>query len=276
MNPTPLVSICIPTFSRFAYLREAVASAQAQTHSSIEIVIGDDGDCRDIREWSTAEASRDARVRYQKNERRLGLAGNWNAVARAVRGEYLTIIGDDDMLLPEFAKRLLAANATGAAFGAVFESLAHRCPGPAARAGERRFHQCFRSRSPCPRRARRPARWVWRNAVPMSSSLIRAVDVKRLLFKEDLNTPEVELFARLAAEGDVRVRAGLSGRVSDTRGLGDFDGALVGAAREVPRPDRGARGGEQREFMGQLLLAAVTRALEEADTRAARDFVAHR
>jgi hypothetical protein len=42
---------------------------------------------------------------------------------------------------------------------------------------------------------------VWRNSIPMSSSIVRTADVRRLEFKPDINTPELELFARLSGEG---------------------------------------------------------------------------
>jgi len=44
-------------------------------------------------------------------------------------------------------------------------------------------------------------RCVWSNSVPMTAALVRADAIKRLGIKTDLNTPEIELFARLAAEG---------------------------------------------------------------------------
>ena len=52
-------------------------------------------------------ARRDPRVRFQRNERNLGMSANFNALARAARGEFLVAIGDDDRLLPEFVSRLV-------------------------------------------------------------------------------------------------------------------------------------------------------------------------
>ena len=104
---TPRVSICIPTVDRLPYLRESVASAQSQSLRALEILIGDDGDSDELRMWALGAAAADERVRYLKTPRRLGLAGNWNFLAELATGEFLTIIGDDDRLLPEFAERLL-------------------------------------------------------------------------------------------------------------------------------------------------------------------------
>src|SRR5918911_1825747 len=107
MKEPVLVSIAIPTFNRLDYLKEAVASALAQTYERVEVLIGDDGREEAIRAWGEEIARRDARVRYRRNPYNLGLAGNWNALADAARGEFLVIIGDDDRLLPEFVETLI-------------------------------------------------------------------------------------------------------------------------------------------------------------------------
>src|SRR5437870_5191686 len=98
----PLVTIAIPTYERLSYLVEAVGSALAQSYEKIEVLVGDDGSNPAIREWCEEQTKSDSRFRYQKNNRNLGLAGNWNALADAARGEYINIIGDDDRLLPNF------------------------------------------------------------------------------------------------------------------------------------------------------------------------------
>src|SRR5690606_17098116 len=46
-----------------------------------------------------------------------------------------------------------------------------------------------------------PARAAWRNSIPMCASLVRTSELRRLEFKEDLNTPELEMFVRLAEAG---------------------------------------------------------------------------
>ena len=42
---------------------------------------------------------------------------------------------------------------------------------------------------------------AWRQSIPMSASLLRTADLQRLRFREDLNTPDVEFFIRLARQG---------------------------------------------------------------------------
>jgi glycosyltransferase involved in cell wall biosynthesis len=196
----PSVSICIPTFDRLAYLQESVASARAQSTADVEILIGDDGDSTAIREWSLGEAGRDPRVRYLKTPGRLRLAGNWNFLADRAAGQFLTLIGDDDRLLPEFISRLWGAAQDGA--DVVFSN--HYLIDDGGRRLTDASRQATRHYARDGLRSGQlddPEVVVWKNSVPMSSAMVRTATVRRLRFREDLNTPELELFVRLAADG---------------------------------------------------------------------------
>jgi glycosyltransferase involved in cell wall biosynthesis len=196
----PRLSICIPTYERLGYLREAVASAQAQTIADIEIVISDDGNSEKLAAWARGAALDDPRISYFKNAERLGLAANWEACARRARGEYVTLMGDDDRLRPTFAERLLEAAEGGV--DVVFANhyvidAAGQVSDDETASVQRRFRRDEMTPGPLSD----PEPWVWRNSIPMSSAIIRADVVRRLGFKSDLNTPEIEFYARLAREG---------------------------------------------------------------------------
>ncbi len=277
---SPRASICIPTHSarRLPYLREAVASALAQTCGDIEVIVSDDGKDPAIREFGEERMRADARVRYRRNAERLGLGGNWNAVTAEARGEYLVIIGDDDRLLPRFVEALLS---TGPADTAVFFSNHHVIDSNGSRvdALTHEFLASYGRDALPPGEVANPAAWVWRNSVPMSASLVRTADARRLGIKPDLNTPEIELFARLAAEGqrfvfvpeylaEYRVHpqsqsaAGLAG----DRLIKYLDPI------EVPAPVEPTK----RRFMGDLLTSSVTNALRAGDVEKARVLLRHR
>lgn len=200
----PLVTIGIPTLRRLSYLKEAVSAALAQTYANIEVLVSQDVD-RDglnpeIRAWCLAKAEQDSRFRYQACERNLGLAGNWNAVAKAAQGKYLVITGDDDRLLPNFVKNLVEKmdESTHVIF-----SNHYIIDGEGNRNLEKseeaviRFH---RSTMPGGVLAL-PEKYVWQNAIPMLSALVLTEDVRRFPFSEELNTPEIELFLRIAQAG---------------------------------------------------------------------------
>lgn len=198
--PHPVLSICIPTFNRLGYLREAVASARTQTLHEIEIVIGDDGDSTELAEWCHAAVIADNRVRYEKTPHRLGLAGNWNFLAGLARAPYLTLIGDDDRLLPNFAEGLLRQADQSAE---VIFCNQHMIDGEGRRldGATKETARLYGRTGLAPGGLKEPAALAWRSVVPMSASIVKSEVVRRLRFKEDINTPDLELFVRIAAEG---------------------------------------------------------------------------
>ena len=72
----PLVSVCIPAYNNEGTIEETVRSVLAQTYNNLELVVVDD--CSTDRTAALAEAFTDARVRVVRNEKNLGMAGNWN------------------------------------------------------------------------------------------------------------------------------------------------------------------------------------------------------
>ena len=103
----PLVSILIPTYKRAALLPKAIQSALDQTYPSIEVLILDDCSPDDTTAASALFTS-DPRVRYIRHAANLGLPRNWQFGIDAARGEFFTILHDDDALEPTFVKELLA------------------------------------------------------------------------------------------------------------------------------------------------------------------------
>jgi GT2 family glycosyltransferase len=196
----PALSICIPTFNRLGYLREAVASARRQTLQEIEIVIGDDGDSAEIGEWCRTTVAEDGRIRYEKTPRRLGLAGNWNFLTSLARAPYLTLMGDDDRLLPTFAQTLLrlADGDSDVVFcnHHIIDSRGRRLD-DVTRATTERYGRAALAPGPL----KEPAKLTWGSVIAMSASIVKVEAVRRLGFKNDMNTPDLELFVRLAGNG---------------------------------------------------------------------------
>jgi glycosyltransferase involved in cell wall biosynthesis len=103
----PLVSILIPTYNRAALLPQAIQSALDQTYPSIEILILDDCSPDDTTS-AAAPFTNDPRVRYIRHQTNLGLPRNWQYGIDNARGEFFTILHDDDAFEPTFVKTLLA------------------------------------------------------------------------------------------------------------------------------------------------------------------------
>ncbi len=195
----PLVTIAIPTYQRLAYLQEAVASAQAQTYAPIEILISDDGPGTEIGAWVQTVLPQDPRIRYLKTPRNLGLTGNWNFILDAARGDWLIYIGDDDRLLPECVSKLAELIQPDAAVVFSNHYLIDAAGQRLAAESEQNTRAYERHHLPAGRLAH-VEDWVWRNAIPLCSALLRTADVRRIRFKEDLNTPELVFLLPLAQE----------------------------------------------------------------------------
>jgi glycosyltransferase involved in cell wall biosynthesis len=109
----PLVSVCVPTYNGAAYLKECLASIQAQTFGDFEVVITDDASGDETIAIATEFARRDGRFRIHPNHQRLGLVGNWNQSIRLARGEWIKLVFQDDLLLPDCLERMVAVAQRG-------------------------------------------------------------------------------------------------------------------------------------------------------------------
>lgn len=103
----PTVSICIPTYNYRHYLSDALTSCLSQTFRDIEVLVVDncsnDGSMELIEEF----ARRDPRVVAHRNERNIGMAGNFNRCLELARGRYLKFLCADDTLEPGCVEALV-------------------------------------------------------------------------------------------------------------------------------------------------------------------------
>jgi len=97
----------MPTWNGAAHLREALESAAAQTFGDFELLVVDDGSTDASAE--IVAAFPDARRRFLRNERRLGIPGSWNRCLEEARGEYVKFLFQDDVLSPHALQALVEA-----------------------------------------------------------------------------------------------------------------------------------------------------------------------
>ncbi len=96
MPENPFLSVIIPTYNRSVQLKEAVASARAQTVKDFELIIVDDGSTD-----GTEEYMKDSGAQYIRTDH-TGMPGKVrNIGARAANGEYLAFLDSDDLWKPE-------------------------------------------------------------------------------------------------------------------------------------------------------------------------------
>lgn len=101
----PLVSVIVPTRNRPGYLREALASAMAQTYSNFEILVRDNAS-----DPATAEVVKefsDPRIQYVRHDFNIGPTRNVIEACRAAAGKYVTTLHDDDVWEPTFLEKMI-------------------------------------------------------------------------------------------------------------------------------------------------------------------------
>jgi glycosyltransferase involved in cell wall biosynthesis len=106
----PILSIGIPFYSGQDYLRRAVESVLCQSFPDWELVVCDDaGPGANVE--SLVRSYGDARVRYYRNERTLGMVGNWNRCLNLARAGLVTLLHADDEMLPHYGELMVSAAA---------------------------------------------------------------------------------------------------------------------------------------------------------------------
>jgi glycosyltransferase involved in cell wall biosynthesis len=103
------ISICVPTCNRPDLLMESLASCLAQTHTDIEILVGDDSSDTRTQNLIDTTYRYETRISYVKNEPPLGQADNIASLFARATGDKILLIHDDDALKTDCIERLLSA-----------------------------------------------------------------------------------------------------------------------------------------------------------------------
>lgn len=102
------VTIAIPTYNRSKFLAEAIKSVLEQTYIDFELLIVDNASTD--RTKKVVKSFNDPRINYHRNKKNIGMMRNWNKCIELSNGKYLMILGDDDMLYPNFIDVSLGAH----------------------------------------------------------------------------------------------------------------------------------------------------------------------
>jgi glycosyltransferase involved in cell wall biosynthesis len=93
-------SVLLPTRNRLQYLCHAVESVRRQSYGDWELVISDNFSEEDITGF--VRSIDDPRINYFRTPRLVPVTENWNNALQHSSGDYVIMLGDDDILLPRY------------------------------------------------------------------------------------------------------------------------------------------------------------------------------
>jgi len=93
-------SILIPTFNKDKYLQHTIKSILDNDYKNFELIISDDFSTDDTNK--VLSEINDSRVKIIKPPFKLTQTKNYEFILSHAQGEWITILGDDDGVLPDF------------------------------------------------------------------------------------------------------------------------------------------------------------------------------
>jgi glycosyltransferase involved in cell wall biosynthesis len=106
---TPKLSICIPTYNRLIFLKECLYSVLPQVRSTdeVEVIVIDNASPDDTQAVVQEFISSYNCLKYYRNEKNLGYAGNQVKCIEYATGDYMAFLCDDDVYLDGQVDRIL-------------------------------------------------------------------------------------------------------------------------------------------------------------------------
>lgn len=101
----PRVSIGMPVYNREKYVGATIEAHLNQTYSDFELIITDNASTDSSEAICRAYSAQDPRVKYYRNSRNLGAAGNYNRCFDLSTGEYFRWTPSDDLVSPNLLER---------------------------------------------------------------------------------------------------------------------------------------------------------------------------
>jgi glycosyltransferase involved in cell wall biosynthesis len=96
VTTAPLVSVGLPVYNGAEHLAKALDAVVDQDLEDFEVIVCDNASTDATAEIARDHAARDGRIHYHRNERNLGLAGNFNKAFQLSSGRYFKWWAHDD------------------------------------------------------------------------------------------------------------------------------------------------------------------------------------
>ena len=109
MTKKPILSICIPTYNRSRFLAQAlssIASCENFDFSEVEICVSDNHSA-DATAVVVKKFSGDLKIKYFCQEKNMGFSKNFIKVVSMATGEFVWVMGDDDLLLTDSISKVI-------------------------------------------------------------------------------------------------------------------------------------------------------------------------
>jgi glycosyltransferase involved in cell wall biosynthesis len=103
----PKISIGLPVYNGEKYLRFTLNSILQQSYTDFELIICDNASTDATQEICREFAAKDLRIRYYRNEKNIGAAGNYNRAFELGRGEFFKWASHDDEFHPSLLESCL-------------------------------------------------------------------------------------------------------------------------------------------------------------------------
>lgn len=107
-DQAPHIDIVMPYYGDVPMMQGAVRSVLAQSDPRWRLTVIDDGQEPGVPEWFADLTAGEPRVRYERNEHNLGITANFQKCLSTAEAEFVTIIGCDDEMLPDYVGTVLA------------------------------------------------------------------------------------------------------------------------------------------------------------------------
>lgn len=111
LQPRPKLSVCISTYNRAEWLSASLRNwsrLYPEPLEGVELLVCDNTSTDHTPQVVTSYLAR-RDFSYHRNAQNVGMLGNLRETAHHARGEYVWIVGDDDLLLPGSVERVLDA-----------------------------------------------------------------------------------------------------------------------------------------------------------------------
>ena len=99
-----LFSIVILTRNRLDLLTDAIETLRHQNGADWELLVFDNASTQPVRHYIDSLA--DPRIRCERSEAFLPVTDSWDRAMAMAEGDYVTLLGDDDGLAPDYFRRL--------------------------------------------------------------------------------------------------------------------------------------------------------------------------